>query len=262
MRVGEGDSGLPQMSEREMFEKLLSEDEIRGIDEPEVAANIGEQMIHMGLRPLSRTIRSRIRDICSRIPAENVILVGGGIGHLSAWLFDMWCTDPPSGSSATKPKSFTIIEEGGKFGIILNRLISRYDADSWAKVIVNPWNEIVAESSSWFAANAASSDATSFLSIPLPVDLIIIDLPEDERIDALSTSFELLSPGGLVIVKEPEVPTGDVGDVELGMDMTKAQEKVSQFNKWISSVQNFSKNNSLSFVELNGGTLAVFYRYH
>ena len=74
--TGEG-LGLPQMSEREMFEMLLSEDNSRTSDEPEIAANIGEQMLHMGLSPLSRSIRTRIRDICSRIPAKNVILVGG-----------------------------------------------------------------------------------------------------------------------------------------------------------------------------------------
>ena len=60
MNESGGGIGLPQMSEREMFEMLLSEDEYMTSDEPEIAANIGEQMIHMGLRPLSRTIRSRI----------------------------------------------------------------------------------------------------------------------------------------------------------------------------------------------------------
>ncbi len=257
MDVGGGGFGLPQMSEKEMFDRLLSEDETRGSDEPEVAANIGEQMIHMGLRPLSRSIRARIRDICSRIPAKNVILIGGGIGHLSAWLLDLWTQESSVKEHDLCPESFTIIEEGGKFSIIINRLISRYDADKWAKVIVNPWSEIVAESSSWFAANAASSDSTPFLSIPLPVDLIIIDLPEDERIHALSSSLNLLSPGGIVIVQEPEVPTGDVGDIISGKDMSKAQEKVTRFNRWISSIKEFSTYNSLGFVELTGGTLVV-----
>lgn len=253
-KSGEG-LGLPQMSEREMFEMLLSEDDSRTSDEPEIAANIGEQMLHMGLSPLSRSIRTRIRDICSRIPAKNVILVGGGIGHLSAWLFDMWCSE--DNRNISHPNSFTIVEEGGKFGIILNRLISRYDADSWSKVIVKPWNEITAESTSWFASNAASNDITPFSLIPLPVDLIVIDLPENDRVDALINSLDLLSPGGIIIVKEPEVPTGDVGEIKGDSETTQAQEKVLYFNKWIKSIRDFSLNNSLSFVELTGGSLVI-----
>ena len=253
-KSGEG-LGLPQMSEREMFEMLLSEDDSRTSDEPEIAANIGEQMLHMGLSPLSRSIRTRIRDICSRIPAKNFILVGGGIGHLSAWLFDLWCSEDDGNIS--HPDSFTIIEEGGKFGIILNRLISRYDADSWSKVIVKPWNEITAESTSWFASNAASNNITPFSLIPLPVDLIVIDLPENDRVDALINSFDLLSPGGIIIVKEPEVPTGDVGEIKDDLEITQAQEKVLYFNKWIKSIRDFSVNNSLSFVELTGGSLVI-----
>ena len=253
-KSGEG-LGLPQMSEREMFEMLLSEDDSRTSDEPEIAANIGEQMLHMGLSPLSRSIRTRIRDICSRIPAKNVILVGGGIGHLSAWLFDMWCSE--DNRNISHPNSFTIVEEGGKFGIILNRLISRYDADSWSKVIVKPWNEITAESTSWFASNAASNDITPFSLIPLPVDLIVIDLPENDRVDALINSLDLLSPGGIIIVKEPEVPTGDVGEIKDDSETTQAQEKVLYFNKWIKLIRDFSLNNSLSFVELTGGSLVI-----
>jgi hypothetical protein len=249
-----GGLGLPQMSEREMFEMLLSEDSNRTSDEPEIAANIGEQMIHMGLTPLSRSLRTRIRDICSRIPAKNIILVGGGIGHLSAWLFDLWCT---SDGGIDAPESFTIVEEGGKFGIILNRLISRYDADNWSKAVIKPWGEITAESASWFASNAASNNITPFSLIPLPIDLLIIDLPEKERIDALLNSFDLLSPGGIIIVKEPEVPSGDVGEIKDDSEITKAQEKVLYFNKWIKSIKDFSIKNSLSFVELTGGSLVI-----
>lgn len=250
-------SELPQMSEHEMFEMLLSEDNSRTSDEPEIAANIGEQMLHMGLSPLSRSIRTRIRDICSRIPAKNVILVGGGIGHLSAWLFDMWCSED---EDTRPPDSFTIVEEGGKFGIILNRLISRYNADSWSKVIVKPWNEITAESSSWFASNAASNDIAPFSLIPLPVDLIVIDLPENDRANALINSFDLLSPGGIIIVKEPEVPTGDVGEIKDDSEITPAQEKVLYFNKWIKAIRDFSVNNSMSFVELTGGSLVILHK--
>jgi hypothetical protein len=167
----------------------------------------------------------------------------------------MWCSD--ENSNIISPESFTIIEEGGKFGIILNRLIKRYNADSWSKVIVKPWGEIVAESSSWFASNAASPDIVPFSLLPLPIDLIIIDLPENERIDALVNSFDLLSPGGIIIIKEPEVPTGDVGEIKDDVGITKAQEKVLYFNKWIKAIRSFSEHNSLSFVELNGGSLVI-----
>ena len=118
------------------------------------------------------------------------------------------------------PNSFTIVEEGGKFGVILNRLISRYNADAWSKVVVKPWNEITAESISWFASNATSNDITPFSLIPLPVDLIVIDLSENDRVNALINSFDLLSPGGIIIVKEPEVPTGDVGEIKDDSEIT------------------------------------------
>ena len=88
MATEDGGIGLPQMSEEEMFSLLLSDDVERDDSEPAIAAGIGEQMLHMSLRPLPRSMRARIRDISSRIPAKNAVLIGGGIGHLSAWLLD------------------------------------------------------------------------------------------------------------------------------------------------------------------------------
>ena len=41
MTFGGSGSGLPQMSEREMFDRLLSEDPERGDSEPAIAAGIG-----------------------------------------------------------------------------------------------------------------------------------------------------------------------------------------------------------------------------
>ncbi len=65
-----GGIGLPTMSQKEMFEQLLGDDESRSDSEPEIAAAIGEQMIHMDLKPLPRSIRKRLRDITGRIPAK------------------------------------------------------------------------------------------------------------------------------------------------------------------------------------------------
>ena len=83
MSEGDGGFGLPQMSEEEMFSLLLSQDAERDDSEPAIAAGIGEQMLHMNLRPLPRSVRARIRDISSRIPAKNAVLIGGGIIEIS-----------------------------------------------------------------------------------------------------------------------------------------------------------------------------------
>ena len=63
MNGEKGGMGLPQMSEREMLQRLLSEDNERGQDEPAIAASIGEQMLHMDLMPLPRSMRARIRAV-------------------------------------------------------------------------------------------------------------------------------------------------------------------------------------------------------
>ena len=174
-----GGIGLPTMSQREMFEQLLGDDESRSASEPEIAAAIGEQMIHMDLRPLPRSIRKRIRDISARIPAKNVVIIGGGIGHLTAWMVDLWCGNPaePESVGSGRPDSLRVIEEGGKFGVIIDRLLRRYDASNWAQVISDPWPEIAAETESWNAANATLPDIAKSAPLPQPIDLVIIDLP-------------------------------------------------------------------------------------
>ena len=257
-----GGIGLPTMSQREMFEQLLGEDESRSASEPEIAAAIGEQMIHMDLRPLPRSIRKRIRDISARIPAKNVVIIGGGIGHLTAWMMDLWCGNPadPESVGSGRPDSLRVIEEGGKFGVIIDRLLRRYDASNWAQVISDPWPEIAAETESWNAANATLPDIAKSAPLPQPIDLVIIDLPEVERAKVASSAFNLLSPGGVVMVLEPQVPTGDVGEPEQGSEMTQAQQVVASFNEWIEFVQSVNSNHSAAFVELAGGTLGVFLR--
>ena len=102
------------------------------------------------------------------------------------------------------------------------------------------------------------SDPSSPLSLSL--DLVIIDVPESERPSTASAAFDMLSPGGVLLVQEPEVPTGDVGVAEAGSEPTPAQRKVESFNSWISFVKQVSESHSLGFVELSGGTLAVLRR--
>ena len=63
-----------------------------------------------------------------------------------------------------------------------------------------------------------------------------------------------------MIALEPQVPTGDVGESEQGVEMTPAQQVVASFNQWIEFVQSVNSNHSAAFVELAGGTIGVFLR--
>lgn len=262
MKGGGDGFGLPQASEQGIISDLLCEDESRAQNEPQIASRIGEQMLHMDMVPLPRSIRARIRDICSRIPARNVILVGGGIGHLSAWLFDMWCGSPDGKSEpyGKRPTNLRIIEQGSRFGVIIDRVIRRYNAENWASVISRSWIEVAGESISAILANVATPEAASGTILPHPLELIIVDLPERERVKAASLAFDLISSGGVVLVQEPTVPTGDVGLQEEGQNPTPAQEKVNEFNDWIDLVKNVSKSHSIGFTELTGGTLVALIR--
>ncbi len=245
---------LPQMSEAEVMRLLLSEDPDRDQVEPEVASSIGEQMLHMDLPLLPRSVRSRIRDVCSRVSSRNAVLVGGGIGHLSAWLFDLWCPEDRDGGEI-RPESFRIIEPGNRFGVIIDRLIRRYDSESWAKVISRSWQEVFAESMSQIASNVSLPETALDSLLPMPVDLVVIDVPEEDRVKCSTSAFDLVSPGGLVLVLEPTVPTGDVGEIEDADGPTPAQEKVQSFNQWIELVKIVNDDHSLGFAELSGGTL-------
>ena len=250
------------MSEREMFDRLLSEDSERGDSEPAIAAGIGEQMLHMDLRPLPRSMRARIRDIAARVPARNALLIGGGIGHLAAWLLDLWCGDPanPPKQPPPRPDSFRIVEPGGKFGVIIDRLVRRHGAESWTQIIAKPWQEVTVEAASWSVATATLPVSNPSSPLPPSLDLVVIDVPESERPSTASAAFDMLSPGGVLLVQEPEVPTGDVGVAEVGSEPTPAQRKVESFNSWIGFVKQVSESHSLGFVELAGGTLAVLRR--
>jgi predicted O-methyltransferase YrrM len=96
--------------------------------------------------------------------------------------------------------------------------------------------------------------------LPQPIDLIIIDIPEINRPSATIAALDVISPGGFILVKEPEVPTGDVGVPEDGQEPNEAQKKVHSFNNWMEIIRDCNINHSMAFVELSGGTLAVIRR--
>ena len=245
---------LPMGGAADVIEQLVRENPNFSRDEPEIAANIGQQMFHMDLPILPRSARARIRDISSRVRPENAVLVGGGIGHLAAWLFDAWAT-----GEENPPSSFKIVEEGGKFGVILDRLIRRYNAANWAAVISTPWKELVAETSAWNAASASIDSASiSRAPLPSPTGLVVIDVPENERPSSLRAALEVVGKDGVIVILEPEVPTGDVGEFEPGHPLTPAHERVDSFNDWMRVIREAADLGfNSAFVELSGATLVV-----
>ena len=79
----------------EVLAAILAADKELSRDEPEVAANIGLQLEHMGLTTWSISVRRRIRDAISRISPKNIIHTGAAIGHLTAWICLLYTSPSP-----------------------------------------------------------------------------------------------------------------------------------------------------------------------
>ena len=229
---------------------LLSKNPDQPKDEPDVAASIGAQLEHMELDSMPTSLRRRIRDIISRVEPNRVCEVGSGIGHLSAWLLDYW-------SSNSKPEHFDMIEAGGKFSVILTRLIRRYDSEDWAHIRVGDFESLCAELDSWKAANTTTDEAAATTAPPLraPYEIIIVDVGDIGKVEAIQRSFNLLVPGGLILTAEPEVPVDDVGDIPESGPINPGQARVAAFNKWTQFIAEINQTNPVGFVPLFGGTL-------
>ena len=98
--MSEEDTVLPDRSQ--MLGNLFGKPADLSKDEPEIAANINEQLQHMGLETWPISVIRRVRDGLYRINPKNVLEVGGGIGHRSAWLLDLF-------DSQSKPNRYDII---------------------------------------------------------------------------------------------------------------------------------------------------------
>ncbi len=229
---------------------LLAKDPEMPQQEPEVAAAIGAQLEHMELTSMPTGLRRRIRDVIARVQPKRVCEVGSGIGHLSAWLFDYWSENPA-------PEHFDMIEAGGKFGVILTRLLRRYDAEDWAHVRVGEFETFCAELDSWRAANTTLGEAAASSSPPLraPYEIVIIDIGDIGKVNAIRSAFNLLVPGGLILTAEPEVPVDDVGDIPDSGPINPEQARVSAFNEWVQFINEISSTHPVGFVPLFGGTL-------
>ncbi len=229
---------------------LLAKNPEQPRDEPDVAVAIGAQLEHMELDSMPTSLRRRIRDVIARVQPKRVCEVGSGIGHLSAWLFDYWSTN-------TRPDYFDMVEAGGKFSVILTRLLRRYSAEDWAHVRVGDFDSLCAELDSWQAANRTTDEAAATSSPPLraPYEIIIVDVGNVGKVAAIKRSFDLLVPGGLILTAEPEVPIDDVGEIPESGPENPDQARVAAFNEWTQFISEVNQTNPVGFVPLFGGTL-------
>ena len=247
------DGGLPLFSQEEIMASLLAASE-NGDQEPEIAANITQQMLHMELEPISRSMRARLRDIVVRLAPDHFIEVGAGIGQLSAWFHDAW-------EDGGAPKSYAIVEEGQRFGVILQRVVERFSASDWCHVRVGPWDTMVSESIAWIAANASMPvEARSGSILPVPADVILVNTDWRGQVKDVERGFELLRPGGVLLTPEPLVPSSDVGDYPEGQPQNDAQMRVEVFNHWIRLIQGWSSEHAIGIVEVKGGSIVAIRR--
>ena len=246
--------GLPQFSQEDIMTALLSGSQERSQEEPEIAANITQQMLHMELDPLPRSMRSRFRDIVERLSPKKIIEVGAGIGHLSAWFHDIWEDSP-------HPESYVMVEEGNRFGVILQRIVERFDASSWCSVKVGSWDSMSSEATAWLAANASTPEAArTGEPLPVPADVIIVHSDWKSQVQDVEKALSLVRLGGVVLTPEPLVPTADVGDYPTGKPTNEQQMRVEVFNQWISCMKEWNEKQAVGFTEVGGGTIVAVRR--
>ena len=225
---------------------ILAKDSEQPQSEPVIAANIHEQLQHMGLATWSLSVLRRLRDAVGRLQPRSVLEVGASIGHRTAWLLD------DLDRNGRVLNALTLVEPGGKFGVILKRLLQRYDALPWSSVVVGDPAQLAAEHQAWKLASATGLELSQTPFEP-GYDVIIVDGPSALRADLVSKYLPQLTSNGVLFTVEPDMPTGEVAEEdEVGMAL------VSGFNRWIEVVGATQTSHHLAFMPLFGGTLVAW----
>ena len=219
----------------EVLAAVLSANKELSRDEPEVAANIGLQLEHMGLSTWSISVRRRIRDAISRLQPKNVIQTGAGIGHLSAWILDYL-------ESSDGIEQFQMIEEGNRFAVILTRLKERYSSVPSSIVVGTP-SLLSSELKAWSISKTGEAPM-------LPnAEAIIVDAPMTRLASDVESMLPLLSQNGVLFTVEPTPPVGDRDDDD---------PEVEGFNQWMELIHSTNETHHLAFAPVFGGTIVAW----
>ena len=240
------DDPFGEIERSDLLGFILAKDSEQPQSEPVIAANIHEQLQHMGLATWSLSVLRRLRDAVGRLQPTSMLEVGASIGHRTAWLLD------DLDRKGRVLNALTLVEPGGKFGVILKRLLQRYDALAWSNVVVGNPVQLAAEHQAWKLASATGLELSQTPFEP-DYDVIIVDGPSPLRADLVSTYLPQLTSNGVLFTVEPDMPTGEVDEEdEVGMAL------VTGFNRWIEVVGETQTSHHVAFMPLFGGTLVAW----
>ena len=214
---------------------ILAADKQLSRDEPEVAANIGKQLEHMGLSTWSISVRRRIRDAIARVQPNSIIQTGAGIGHLTAWILDYF--DGKDGL-----EKFQIIEEGNRFAVILTRLCQRY-SEVPTNIVVGAPSLLTSELKAWNISKVGDPPILE------KADVIIVDAPMERLAEDVGSMLPLLNKNGVLFTVEPEPPVGDREEDDT---------EVVGFNKWMDLIRDSNETHHIAFAPLFGGTIVAW----
>ena len=237
---------MSEIGRDQILPTLLNADHNRSRDEPEIAANIATQLEHMGLSTWSISVLRRLRDALGRQEPSSVLEIGWSIGHRSAWLYDLFEEHAVS--------RFDIIEQGAKFGVILHRLLTRYDAASWSSIIVGDFATLCAEEKAW-KLTTASGVGSDERRLAEEYDAIVVDSPLSRLSSDVRNAIDLLADNGVLYTTEPDTPIGEYDELD-----EDGQAKVDGFNAWIELIQQIQPSYHIAFVPLFGGTIVAFFK--
>ena len=228
------------------FDVLLSMDDTQPRERPMIAENIFQQLRHMELSSWSLSIHRRVRDIIGKIKPLSVAEIGGFIGLRTSWLFDLVEREQ------WKPDQYLICEQGPKFGVILKRLIQRYDYAAFCDVIIQSPIPFLQEYSLWKQTQFIHSDEHQGY-FRHNIDVFIVDSTIDDFIETLQHCIKQLSAGGYVITVEPDVPLEDEDT-----SSPEVQHKIEMFNDWMQLIRDTKDKYEIGFTPLHEGTLVVW----
>jgi len=129
--------------------------------------------------------------------------------------------------------------------------MTRFEAESYTKIVVGVLDALVGETLAWKAASSTGLEVGD-APIQPEADAIIVDGISASRAKNVELMLPFLATGGVLFTLEPDMPVGDVKeDDEDGMAL------VDGFNAWIELIQSCNETHHIGFMPLFGGTLVA-----